>query len=153
MPWSVFIRFYLRPEKHMSEVRKTVADKHGNIFLRIEEDTEADLLYAKWKGKISLDDIKTGSLAFLDVLEEWPCARLLSDNTELDTGWQTLNDWVEHTWTPKALALQLRYFAIVVSPHFFVKVAAVELSQRIGNRLEIQVFADVASARRWLSEV
>ena len=137
----------------MPVIRKTVTDKKGNIFLQIEEDTQAGLLYAKWQGKVTLDDIKTGSLAFLDVLEACPCPRLLSDNTELETSWQTLNDWVEHTWTPQALALQLRYFAIVVSPVFFVKVAAVELSQRIADQLEIQLFPDVASARRWLAEV
>ena len=134
-------------------LQKSLTNSKGDVYLEIETDEKEGLIYAKWKGKTSLDEIKTGSLAYLDVLKECPCSKLISDNTELETSWQPLNDWVEHTWTPRALALNLQYFALVVSPVFFVKVAAVELSQRIGDQLEIKTFNNLATARKWLSEV
>ena len=137
----------------MPQLLKTLTDKHGRTYTQIYFEPEQNLIYSKSMGKLTLEEIKRSALAYLDVLEQVPCAKLLADTSEMETSWQTLNDWVENIWTPQAIALQLQYMALVIPPFFFVKLSAVDLTKRIQNKLDIRIFNDQHSAQSWLAEV
>lgn len=122
----------------------------GQPYADLGCDVQNGWLYINWYNNPSLSEIRMIVRLHLCLQEETKSPFLLNDNTELITNFQELNDWVEEFWLPRAIENNLRYFAHVLSPQFFVKIAALDLHRRVRKQLEYRIFEDRESAQNWL---
>jgi len=124
----------------------------GSIYLIAERDRENGWIYARWIGPQTLGTVMEGGLAYVDMLREEPCRRLLNDHTELEGLFTRANDWVAQVWTPLIIQAGLRYFAQVLSRDVFAQISMENLHHRIGDKFEMRLFNNLPAAREWLKE-
>lgn len=122
----------------------------GRVYLVAERNREEGWIYARWSGVQTLGTVMEGGLAYVDMLREEPCAKLLNDHSELVGRFTEANEWVAQVWTPLIVQAGLRYFAHVLSPGIFGQLSIQDLHQRIGEQFEMKMFQDVEEAKNWL---
>jgi hypothetical protein len=125
----------------------------GHVFLTAERNREEGWIHARWSGVQTLDTVMTGGLAYVDMLREEPCAKLLNDHSELVGRFTEANDWIAQVWTPLILQAGLRYFAHVLSPGIFGQMSINDLHQRIEGVFELRMFGNLDEAKDWLRSV
>ena len=122
----------------------------GSVFLEYERMPNNAYINAHWIGRQYLDTVQRGGKAYLDLMRELPCAKLLNSHEELVGPWDVANDWISSYWTPTAVSLGLRYMAQVLARGVYGQMSFQQLHQRIGNMLEIKMFDNEAAAKEWL---
>lgn len=130
--------------------KQIIKDSKDRIFYEAEIDQEKGWVYINWIGDISLDDVKRGSEAFLDLLAISQSRKLLNDNSLLTSNFLEINEWIEKNIIPKAVSLGLRYFAHILSPKFIARFSGVDLGLRV-KPIEFQAFKNKEKAIKWLS--
>src|SRR5688500_2483281 len=96
-------------------MRKELKRRDGEIFITLEYQPKENWIYVNWIGLQSVETVKEGGQAMLEMLQQTGCHKILNDNRELVGPWDNANDWVEQTWTPNMIANGLRYLAFIVS--------------------------------------
>lgn len=130
--------------------KQIIRDSKDRIFYEAEIDQEQGWVYVNWIGNVSLDDVKRGSEAFLDLLAISGSKKLLNDNSLLTSNFLEINEWIEEQIIPKAVALGLQYFAHILSPKFITNFSGVDLGLRV-KPIEFQAFKSREKAEKWLS--
>lgn len=125
----------------------------GDIFATLERMPDNAYLYAQWIGIQNLDTMQKGWKAYLSILEDQPCSKLLNSHKELIGPWDVANDWIATVWAPAAVSLGLRHMAHVLAPGIYGQTSFHLLHHRISDMLEIKVFENVAAAQEWLESV
>lgn len=125
----------------------------GHVFLTAERNREEGWIHARWSGIQTLESIQQGGLAYVDMLREEPCPKLLNDHSELIGRFTEANDWIAQVWTPLILQAGLRYFAQVLSPGIFGQLSIQDLHQRIEGVFDLRMFGDLEEAKAWLRSV
>jgi hypothetical protein len=125
----------------------------GHVFLTAERNRAEGWIHARWSGIQTLETVQQGGLAYVDMLHEEPCAKLLNDHSELVGRFTEANDWIAQVWTPLILQAGLRYFAHVLSPGIFGQLSIQDLHQRIEGVFELRMFGDLEEAQNWLRGV
>lgn len=125
----------------------------GSPFLIVDRDRRNDWVYARWLGPQTLGTVMEGGLAYVQMLRDEPCARLLNDHSELHGLFTQANDWIAQVWTPLIIQAGLRYFAQVLSPDVFGQLSMEALHMRIGSQFELRIFPALDPARAWLQDV
>jgi hypothetical protein len=122
----------------------------GYVYLTATRDRANGWIHAQWTGVQTLETIQTGGLAYVEMLDAEPCAKLLNDHRELVGRFLDANDWVAQVWTPRIMQAGLRYFAHVLSPGVFGQLSMQDLHQRISDQFEIKMFGQLEDAQAWL---
>lgn len=123
----------------------------GHVYLTATRDRAHGWIHAQWSGVQTLETVQAGGLAYLDMLRNEPCPKLLNDHRELVGRFTFANDWIAQVWTPRIMQAGLRYFAQVLSPGIFGQLSMQDLHQRIGEAFEVRLFGELAEAQAWLS--
>lgn len=131
----------------------TFRRRDGHVFLTATRDRANDWIHAQWTGVQTLETIQTGGLAYLDMLREEPCLKLLNDHRELIGRFTDANQWIAEVWTPRIMQAGLRYFAQVLAPGVFGQMSMQDLHLRISDQFEIKMFDQLAEAEAWLNSV
>ncbi|MFT6971092.1 MAG: hypothetical protein ACJAXX_001660 [Roseivirga sp.] len=130
--------------------KQIIKDAKDHIFYEAEIDQKMGWIYINWVGDVSLDDVKRGSEAFLDLLAISKAKKLLNDNSLLTSNFLEINDWIEKNIIPKAVDLGLHYFAHILSPKFIARFSGVDLGLRV-KPIEFQAFKSRDKAEKWLA--
>lgn len=125
----------------------------GHVFLTAERNRLEGWIHARWTGVQTLETVMEGGLAYVQMLHEEPCPKLLNDHSELIGRFTAANDWIAQVWTPLILQAGLRYFAHVLSPGVFGQLSIEDLHQRIEGVFELRMFDEVEDAKAWLRSV
>lgn len=125
----------------------------GRVFLTAERNRAEGWIHARWTGIQTLESIKQGGLAYVEMLREEPCSKLLNDHSELIGRFTEANDWIAQVWTPLILQAGLRYFAQVLSPGIFGQMSIKDLHQRIEGVFDLRMFGNLEEAKAWLRSV
>ena len=137
-------------------MKHELKNEAGKIYFTLYNDANKGIFYADWYGtKLSLEQVKSGALLFLDELQEGVPSKLLNDNTYLEGVWDEANDWLAAEWMPAVIKKGLKKFAHVYSPEFFARLSAEvmqENSQMFPDGFELKVFENRDEAEKWLSE-
>jgi len=131
-------------------MQREVANAFGKVFLTMTYEPQNDLTFNVWQGYLTLESIMNGSNVGIDFLAQTRCPYLLNDNTHVSGPWDHAVAWIAQDWTPRAIALGLRYFAHVVSPVSFAALSAEALVSSVGDKFELRIFGDIDAARQWL---
>jgi len=125
----------------------------GKVFFTLEYKEKENLIYANWIGFVNVDNVIEGATKVLEAFESTGCPSFINDNRELTGPWKNANDWIENTWTPRALQAGLKNFAFVVSPNIFGELSAKDLGLRLDNiGFEMKTFKDYDVAVAWIKE-
>jgi hypothetical protein len=124
-------------------------DLDGSACL-LEFDDLNGWLRATWTGYIDQAEAVQGAESYLHATSAHPCAYLLNDNTRLRGPWFDSIDWLERVWVPQALRLGLRYVAHVPQQDDPTSYATTQVRNPSDGQFELQIFAQVADAERWL---
>jgi hypothetical protein len=99
---------------------------------------------------VSTDEIKEAGLAYIQMVKETGCPKLLNDNRELVGPFKAANDGIEKVWTPQIIRNGVRYFAHLVSHGIYGQLSAQDLHQRIAGALDMRIFSYEEVAKAWL---
>ncbi|WP_439880057.1 hypothetical protein ACSX1A_12910 [Pontibacter sp. MBLB2868] len=122
------------------------------LYLTIYYDQQNDWIYNKWEGYITPDNVKLGCLAILDAFAKFHTSYGLNDNKEVVGTWDQAVNWIDEEWTPRAIALGLRYFSHVVDKDAFAAASAADLLSRVEDKIYMRIFENVVDARQWLHD-
>lgn len=113
-------------------------------------DESNDWLRATWCGYVNPAEATRGAETYLAKVQDFPCAFLLNDNTELQGPWFDSVDWLGRVWLPHAQRLGLRYLAHVVQADTHVDILTAPPAYPLAHSLDLQLFHVVAEAEEWL---
>ncbi len=132
-------------------MQKALKNKFGELYLETSYDKDTRWVYNNWIGYVTVEDVKNGADASLDLLRAKGTHKLLNDNTHLTGPWDEANEWIATDWTPRALGAGLKRFAHVVSPDIFGALSAEAMQTRVSEfDFEMRIFQTKADAERWL---
>ena len=124
----------------------------GNVFYTVEYDTDHQWIYSNWVGFVSVEDVKRGCNAGIDMIIQTRCPNLLNDNRQLTGPWRDANEWIAQDWTPRALQAGLKNFAHITSPNVFAEYSAKDLETRLDEiSFVLKIFSDIEQAKGWLT--
>jgi hypothetical protein len=78
------------------------------------------------------------------------CPRLIIDTSELSVMRKETQKWIEEDWFPRAIKINIKFMAFVVSKDAFGKMSTKSVNQKAGP-IEIQYFDSLGSAKTWIS--
>jgi hypothetical protein len=117
--------------------------------LRVSYDTVNQWLYNQWRGSHTEATIKEGAAGIYACLAHQPCAKILSDHSEVIGNWQGAAPWVGRQYFDRLARRGIRHFAWVYAPGYYDRVA-MERSRFFSTHPVVAIFNDVASAYDWL---
>jgi len=77
------------------------------------------------------------------------CPRLIIDTSELSVIRKETQKWIEEDWFPRAIKLNIRFMAFIVSKDALGKMSTQSVNQKAGP-IEIQYVDSLASAKSWI---
>ena len=134
-------------------MKQEIANAFGKVFLTMEYEPPNHLIYNCWRGYLTLDSIMTGANQGIGFIAAAKCPYLLNDNTDVTGPWDHAVAWIAQDWTPRAIAVGLKYFAHVVDAKSFAALSAEAMVSGITGLFEMRIFGDAAAARTWLGSV
>lgn len=117
--------------------------------LRVSYDVSNGWLYAQWRGTHDAASIKMHADGIVTCLAAQPCAKILSDYSELTSSWYGMAPWISGHYFDRLAALGVAYFAWVYTAGHYDRVA-LERACFLLSCPVVAIFSDVASAYDWL---
>lgn len=134
-------------------MKKELQDFKNQTFIEIEYDEKNGWIHNKWSGIITMNDVKKGALACLEILEEKKAKAIINDNTQLLTKWDGANEWIANEWMPRAIKAGLKSFAHIVNPvHQIGETSAKGMKEKSRSKFQMEIFHDFKSAEEWVKK-
>ncbi len=130
-------------------MKKELTNIFGNVFLRIKVDPENKWVHNDWIGYLTMDNVKKGAMAYLEVVMESGLKCVLNDNSKVLGSWDHSMEWVSSEWVPLAAKAGIRHFAFIVSQDSMTE-SSVKAFEQMIKTFEVKVFHDEDKAVEWL---
>jgi hypothetical protein len=130
-------------------MNKELTNIFGSVFLRVKADTQNKWVHNDWIGYLTMENVKKGALAYLEVVKDTGLACVLNDNSKVLGSWDHSIEWVKDEWEPLAAKAGIRHFALIVSQNSLTESSATAFEKMI-EAFEVKVFHDKDKARQWL---
>ncbi len=132
-------------------MQKALKNKFGELYLETSYDKSTQWVHNNWIGYVTVEDVKNGADACLELLRAQGTGKLLNDNTHLTGPWDEANEWIATDWMPRALGTGLKRFAHVVSPDIFGALSAEAMQTKVSELdFEMRIFKAKPEAEQWL---
>ena len=136
-------------------MKEEIKNQYGEVYYTVEHLAEQQTLISSWFGPfVSTDDVIKGASLGLEKLKTWNVPYIMNDNTELNSPWDTANDWISEVWIPQAIEAGLRKFAHIVSKDIAGEVSAYFMKENTDNlemdTFEMRLFTEKDEALQWL---
>ena len=116
-------------------------------------DREVPCVVMVWKGYATSPLFRETNERVLACIKENNASRLLGDIVDFVLIGAEDQAWLNDDFIPRAIAAGLRRVALVQPTYYFNRVAVENVGRRTdAQRLALGFFADLPSARAWLSE-
>ena|SRR5688572_7322385 len=123
----------------------------GHVIVTLSYDTEHDLIYADWQNHLTANEVIMAGEKYLELIEKFPCSRLLSDKSKVTGDWSDANDWLEYSWIPDAINAGLTCFAYILSEDIYNRLSGLDLYKRLSGELKFDLFSNPKNAIEWLA--
>ena len=120
--------------------------------LTISFDAANHWLYVEWKGEHSATTAQTGGLEVIRCLGQYPCRKLLNDNSQVTSNWERGARWVGEHYYPELARLGVAYVAWVYPAHWAVR-KSMDTAMRFVTAPLVVTFDELATAYAWLQQV
>ena len=84
----------MKPIKQSCTLAEPVQLKnsYGNVFITLTQRNY--YVEAKWQGYITADDVVAAATAYLSIIKNAPCSKLLNDKSDVSGDWIEANSWL-----------------------------------------------------------
>jgi hypothetical protein len=130
-------------------MKKELANIFGNVFLKVKLEKENKWVHNNWIGYLTQDNVKTGALAYIEVVKEAGYSCVLNDNSNVLGSWEHSIEWVRNEWEPLAAKAGIKYFAFIVSQNSMTE-ETVKAFENVIKAFEVRVFYAREEAEAWL---
>lgn len=102
------------------------------------------ILFTKWhRGEMTLDEVKVIMEEILVALKKNNIKYYVDDISECNVDWEKADKWIVSDWYPRALKLNVRKNALIVSP-------GIVMAHK-DDQCEIRSFYETKSALEWIT--
>ncbi|RYU83319.1 STAS/SEC14 domain-containing protein [Hymenobacter persicinus] len=109
-------------------------------------------LYVEWKGIHTEESAQSGGTQILRCLQQCPCDKVLSDNTQVTSNWEKAAQWVGEYYYEQLAQRGVQYVAWVYPAHWAVR-NSMDTAMKFITRPQVVTFDDLASAYSWLQQI
>lgn len=130
--------------------RKLVFNKE---YLKLYCLADFPVLYAEWQMMTSFENMKEGSMAYLDALKKYELSHVLVDLTKIKGNFSYLTDWIREDWAPLAHAAGLKAVAMIPSSDIFTQYTIEQINRRYqkGDKLfKFRMYLQAEDAYDWI---
>lgn len=132
-------------------MERQLQDFKNQTFLVLRYDEADKWIYTTWNGLITMNDVKKGSIACLEMLEETKATIIINDSRKLLSQWDSINKWLEKEWIPSAMESGLECLAQIVNPvHIPIKESSLLFKKKAESNFRTEIFYDIETAKRWI---
>lgn len=117
--------------------------------LTISYDPAHDWLYVEWRGSHTAASARSGGEQVLACLRQQPCRKMLNDNTQVTSDWESAARWVGGEYYQQLAELRMRYVAWVCATNWSAR-KSMETAMLFITEPTVVLFDDVATAYSWL---
>lgn len=133
-------------------MKRELKNAAGRIFVTIAYEPENGWVYNNWFGSQTLENVRQGAEACLEVLAATNCSYLLNDNRLVAGPWSQATEWIATVWMPQAITSGLTHFAHIISPEPLARLSAENMRHRIKGGFQMQIFDKLSGAGEWLKQ-
>lgn len=121
-------------------------------FVEISYLPEARVVVAKWKGFLTLEQVKRGCAVLNDFIAKHKLSGHLSDHSQLKVLGKEVQDYLAVEWFKQVEALGLRKIAVNLAEDVFAQATVQKVNtQQQKGKLTIESFGSYQSCLRWLN--
>ncbi|UOQ74848.1 STAS/SEC14 domain-containing protein [Hymenobacter cellulosilyticus] len=117
--------------------------------LSISYDELNQWLYVEWKGQHNEVSAVTGGDLVLRLLQQYPCTKMLNDNSQVTSDWDKGAAWVGGHYYDQLASQGVRFVAWVYPPHWRAR-KSMDKAMQFVTRPMVVTFDDLATAYEWL---
>jgi hypothetical protein len=103
-----------------------------------------------FKGFLEMSQHQGIGNEILEVAQKNFSQKLIIDTSELSVIRKETQKWIEEDWFPRAVKLNIRFMAFVISKDALGKMSTQSVNQKAGP-IEIQYFDSLSSANTWIA--
>lgn len=122
---------------------------YSSPSLSISFDPDHEWLYVEWKGSHDAASARTGGELVLQYAQRYPCAKMLNDNSQVTSSWDSGARWVGDYYYRTLAETGMRFVAWVCPPHWSAR-KSMDTAMQFVTRPMVILFDDLASAYSWL---
>lgn len=137
-------------EQESAHGRALVADIGDNPVGTVLLDSEVPCVRVVWCGYATDLQIRYIHEVTLALLHRHRIAKILGDNTRLQSLGEDIRRWISGDWMPRAVAAGLRVTAATAPSSVFASEPLRELVTMLSAPFEHRFFSDLDVARDWL---
>ena len=123
----------------------------GHVIVTLSYDEAHDLIYADWQNHLTGNEVIMAGEKYLELIQTYPCPRLLSDKSQVTGDWSDANDWLEYAWIPEAMNAGLNCFAYILSEDIYNRLSGLDLYKRLEGEIKFKLFSNRKQAIEWLA--
>ena len=117
-------------------------------------DKDLDAVVMKWTGYTNSGEFREGTELMLNTLIKNNCEKVLADIKDMTLIGSDDQQWLEHTFLPRAIRFGFKRLAMIKPSSYFNKVAVESISGKIDRKnLTVGYFDTLEEAIAWLSDV
>lgn len=117
--------------------------------LTISYDAANSWLFVEWKGAHDAQSSRAGGELILQYLQQYPCRKMLNDNSQVTSDWELGARWVGSEYYQQLARQGIRHVAWVCPPYWPAR-KSMETAMRFVTSPTVLLFDDIAAAYTWL---
>lgn len=118
--------------------------------LSIAFDPALQWLYVEWKGPHDAESARSGGELILQQLQQRPCRKMLNDNSQVSSDWESGARWVGGEYYRRLARQGIGHVAWVCPPNWSAR-KSMETAMGFVTEPVVVLFDDVATAYAWLN--
>ncbi|MDX5421624.1 MAG: hypothetical protein LPK07_02745 [Hymenobacteraceae bacterium] len=129
---------------------KELKNNQDEVYFSVETDKEKKWIHGRLSGRLTMEQIKSVGLLYLELLQRTPYSKILHDSTQLQGSYIVANEWLESVCFAPAAQAGLTSLAVVVPEEQDIMLATQDLSNKASDRFKLRSFSEVEEAEEWL---
>lgn len=123
-------------------------------YVEITFDKDNEIIKAKWKGFLKLDEVKKGCAEITKLIKNNKLTKHASDQVDLKVLSKDVQNYLTLEWFPEVQKLGLRKIGVVVSQDVFAQATVNNVNTKSQkDQLVFNTFNDEIQCVRWLNQV
>lgn len=140
-------------EENNSGVKQSFYNSRGEMYCVVYYDANLNATVDQWHGDFQTrENFRAALEEVLTNIKFNESKKWLADLSLMANGFEESREWIARNVVPRALALGLRFEALVLPYNIFAMLSVQETLVMIES-LEIRIFGDVEAAKEWLLAV
>jgi hypothetical protein len=131
-------------------MKKELRNSNDEVYFTVEADKENGWLKGCWYGAVSIEQVKSAGLLYVDALQRNPYSKILNDARHYIGSFLDANEWLERVCFPPAVQAGLTCLASLIPEGHEGRLAAEDLGRRARPNFRVYIYDNEEEAMQWL---